>query len=113
MTKIKFDHIRVKKVTEELLSECLNLLSAGQKEYAGSLSTPFGNFERISDRLGISREAVLLVYATKHLDGIFSFVNGHKSQRENVRGRIHDLIVYMCILRAMIDETEEDETEEK
>jgi hypothetical protein len=46
---------------------------------------------------------VLWVYARKHIDGIVAYLQGHKSQREDVRGRINDLIVYCIILRAMIE----------
>ena len=47
-----------------------------------------------------------MVYLLKHIDGISSFVNGHKSQREDVRGRITDVIVYLCLLWGMIEEDE-------
>lgn len=87
-----------------VFSECEHLRDAGQAEYAHRDENAFANFERVGERLGLNRKQVLLVYAEKHLDGIHSFVNGHKSQREDVRGRINDLIVYMCLLRGMIDE---------
>ena len=47
-----------------------------------------------------------MVYLLKHIDGISSYVNGHKSQREDVRGRITDSIVYLCLLWGMIEERE-------
>jgi len=40
----------------------------------------------------------------KHIDGICAYVKGHKSQRENVRGRMTDVIVYLCLLWGMIDD---------
>ena len=79
----------------------------GQKEYARKNSNAFANFERISENLDIKREEVLLVYLLKHIDGICSFVKGHKSQRENVRGRLTDAIVYLCLLWGMIDDDDE------
>ena len=42
----------------------------------------------------------------KHIDGLCSWVDGHKSQRENVRGRITDVIVYCCLLWGMVEEQE-------
>ena len=45
-----------------------------------------------------------MVYVLKHIDGISSFVNGHHSQREDVRGRITDVIVYLCLLWGMIED---------
>tara|TARA_Y100000004_G_scaffold56902_1_gene63309 strand:+ start:3076 stop:3225 length:150 start_codon:yes stop_codon:yes gene_type:complete len=49
---------------------------------------------------------VLLIYTLKHIDGICSFVEGHKSQREDVRGRITDVIVYLCLLWGMVEEND-------
>lgn len=77
---------------------------AGQKEYARKNDNAFANFERVGNNLGISKEKVLLVYLLKHIDGICSFVEGHKSQREDVRGRLTDAIVYLCLLWGMVDE---------
>lgn len=62
--------------------------------------------ERVAERTGISREQVLMVYLEKHMDGIHAWVNGHRSQREGVRGRINDAVVYLTILRAMADDLE-------
>jgi hypothetical protein len=75
----------------------------GQKEYARKSDNAFANFERVGENLGIPREKVLLVYLLKHIDGICSFAEGHKSQREDVRGRITDVIVYLCLLWGMVD----------
>lgn len=79
----------------------------GQKEYARKQNNAFANFERIGENLDISREEVLLVYLLKHIDGICSYVKGHRSQREDVRGRITDVIVYLCLLWGMIDNQEQ------
>ena len=49
---------------------------------------------------------MLLVYLLKHIDGICSYVKGHKSQREDVRGRMTDVIVYICLLWGMVEEEE-------
>lgn len=79
------------------------LRQAGQKEYAGG-ENAFGNFERLAAKLQLPREKVLWVYLTKHLDGIEAWLNGHKSQREPVTGRIEDAIVYLLLLHAMASE---------
>jgi hypothetical protein len=49
-----------------------------------------------------------MVYLLKHIDGISSFVNGHESQREDVRGRITDAIVYLCLLWGMVESKEKE-----
>ena len=80
--------------------------AAGQKEYARKSRNAFANFQRIGDNLKISREEVLLVYLLKHIDGICSYANGHKSQREDIRGRITDAIVYLCLFWGMVEEND-------
>ena len=76
---------------------------AGQKEYARKQDNAFANFERIGKNLELDKKEVLLVYLLKHIDGICAYVKGHKSQREDVRGRITDVIVYLCLLWGMIE----------
>ena len=88
---------------QKIFLEIQKTRAAGQKEYARRNNNAFANFERVGENLEISREDVLLVYLLKHIDGICSFVKGHKSQREDVRGRITDAIVYLCLLWGMVE----------
>jgi len=78
----------------------------GQKEYAHTDNNVFANFDRVGSLLSISSEKTLMVYLLKHIDGITAYLSGHKSQREDVRGRIKDAIVYLMLLWAMIEERE-------
>lgn len=82
------------------------LREAGQKEYAHKDSNAFANFDRVGEYLGIERKKVLWTYLQKHLDGIVAHINGHRSQRESVHGRIDDAHVYLELLRAMIIDDE-------
>ena len=88
---------------EHYFTEIMETRKCGQKEYAKT-GNAFANFETLAKDLGMSQEKVLWVYAMKHRDGIASYLNGHTSQREDVRGRIKDLVVYLFLLWAMIDE---------
>lgn len=97
---------RMSEIMEIIFEECRGLRAAGQKEYAGKGQSAFANFDRVALMTGVERRQNLLVYALKHWDGIVHHVQGQVSQRENVRGRINDLIVYMCLLRGIIDEDE-------
>ena len=45
-----------------------------------------------------------MTYMLKHIDGIAAYVKGHKSQREDVTGRITDCMVYLMLLWGMIQE---------
>lgn len=84
--------------------EIMALREAGQNEYAHNADNAFANFERAAGDLALDRKMVLWIFAMKHRDGITSFLKGHRSQREDVRGRINDLIVYLFLLRGMIDD---------
>ena len=90
---------------KDKLLEISSTSESGQKEYALNADA-FDNFNRLSNELNISREQVLMVYFSKHRDGIISYLKGHKSQREPVQGRIKDCIVYLMLLWAMVDENE-------
>lgn len=84
--------------------EIMALRNAGQKEYAHDDGSPFANFERGAKDMGIDRKQVLWVYAMKHKDGIAAHLKGQVSQREDVRGRVNDLIVYLLLLRGILNE---------
>lgn len=102
--------MKTKKDIQELMNRIFKELQetreAGQKEYAHDSENAFRNFESLSTELKISREQVLWVYVKKHLDGIVSWINGHKSQREDVRGRIKDVMVYLVLLWGMADDSD-------
>lgn len=89
-------------VMESLFAELDKLRGAGQKEYARRLENAHGNFDRIGEFLNLPPEKVLLVYALKHLDGIASYADGHRSQRESVKGRILDVMVYMALFYGLV-----------
>ena len=79
----------------------------GQKEYAHDNDNVFANFDRVGSLLSITSEKTLMVYLLKHIDGITAHIDGHQSQREDVRGRIKDAIVYLMLLWAMVEERDE------
>lgn len=95
---------KMKRVVRSQLKEVLKTRDAGQKEYAHNIDNVFANFERTSSLLDIPRDKALMVFFLKHVDGISAYVKGHKSQREDVTGRITDAIVYLCLLRGMIED---------
>jgi len=92
---------------DRIFKEVLSIRDAGQKEYARSTDDVHANFKRVGNWTDTDPKKVMLTYLIKHIDGICSYVNGHKSQREDVRGRITDTIVYLCLLWGYIDEEEE------
>jgi len=90
---------------ETIQVEISKTRKSGQNEYAHEEDNVFANFDRIADALDTTREKVLMTYLLKHVDGIKAYVNGYKSQREDVRGRLADIIVYSMLLWGMIEES--------
>ena len=82
----------------------LSIYGDGHKEYAHRDADVHANFKRVGEALGLDPKLVLLVYLLKHMDGISAYCQGHKSQREDVRGRITDAKVYLSLLWAMVEE---------
>jgi hypothetical protein len=101
MTKDEFN----KFIRRKFDNDILDTSKSGQSEYALSQDA-FDNFNRLATELGVSRQQVLLVYFSKHRDGVISYIKGHKSQREPVQGRIKDMIVYLFLLWGMVEEEE-------
>ena len=95
---------QMKRVVRKQLKQVLKTRDAGQKEYAHDVDNVFANFERSASLLDIPRDKALMVFLLKHIDGISAHVKGHTSQREDVTGRITDAIVYLCLLRGMIED---------
>ena len=100
MTTEEFKHL----FDNEIMPAIRSMRDAGQKEYAQDSDEIFANFHRIAEDMDIDRKKVLMTYFLKHVDGINAFIKGHKSQREDVTGRITDCIVYLMLLWGMINE---------
>ena len=92
---------------DRILKKVSIMRQAGQSEYAHDNDNVFANFDRVGSLLSITSEKTLMVYLLKHIDGITAYLAGHKSQREDVRGRIKDAIVYLILLWAMVEERDE------
>ena len=98
-------HIEMMNLMDDISLKIKDMHTKGSQEYAMNQSNVFANFERIAEQTGSDREMVLWIYLMKHIDGIASYLKGHKSQREDVTGRLTDAIVYLCILWGMIEQT--------
>ena len=97
-------HSQMAKLMDDILKEVVVTRDSGQKEYAHDDDDVFANFNRVAHLLEEDRKKVLMTYMLKHVDGIAAYVKGHKSQREDVTGRITDCIVYLMLLWGMIEE---------
>ena len=100
-------HIEMMNLMDDISLKIKDMHTEGQKEYAMTQDNVFANFQRIAEQTGQDQKMVLWIYLMKHIDGIAAHIKGHRSQREDVRGRLTDAIVYLCILWGMI-ESEDD-----
>jgi len=84
------------------------------KEYSGAIDSKddrLANFKRLATKLGVTPETVCLIYGTKHLDAIDTFVKTIQRTgdppvqlSEPIDGRFHDAVLYMILLSALIAE---------
>lgn len=89
-----------------LLQEVILMGETKGKEYANGYDR-FGNFNRLSERLGMSNLKVAYIYLTKHLDAIESYIKtGETHSNESIRGRLVDAITYLTLIAGMIREDE-------
>lgn len=82
-------------------------------EYAGTADR-LANFKRNAEACGITMEQCWRVYAGKHWDAISQYVKDDAAgtpdvvRLEPLRGRVHDLIVYLLLFECMLVERERD-----
>jgi hypothetical protein len=105
----KYSHEQYAALLQKILGEMQKLAELKGGEYAGD-SDRLANFRRNGEALGLPMETVWAVYAGKHWDAIQQWVKDQRAdtQRERlepIEGRIHDLMVYLTLLAAMVDES--------
>lgn len=94
---------------EEHHERMVSLTKGKGEEYSRS-ADQFANFERGAKDLGITREQVLLVYLSKHMDSIKTIVQRLTGPgfdldfSEPPESRIDDAILYLLLLKGMFRE---------
>lgn len=94
---------------DELHERLLTLTKTKGEEYKQREDNQFSNFDWLAKTLSLTREQVLVVYLTKHLNSINTWVSDcargeNRSYSEPVFGRIDDAILYLLLLRGMAEE---------
>lgn len=77
-------------------------------EYAGDVDR-LANFRRNAERWGMTMEQCWGVYVSKHYDAVQQYVQDlasgkDRKRMESLGSRIDDIIVYMLLFKAMLDE---------
>jgi hypothetical protein len=89
-------------------TQMMDLARTKGSEYAHGADR-LDNFRRAAKEFDIPMELVWRIYASKHWDSITTYirdlVKGTDRQRsEPISGRIDDLLVYLLLLKAMVEE---------
>ena len=88
----------------ETVESIQHLLTVKGGEYAGT-EDRLSNFKRGATLTGATPLQVAFIYASKHYDGIASFVRDPKRKgSEPIEGRFDDLINYCILMKALIRE---------
>jgi hypothetical protein len=104
MTRDEFAHLlrKLHDAEDEVYTQ-------GSKEYAAE-DDAFHNFDTVGEIVRcphcakpIGPLVVAMVYFLKHVFGVLAWVGGHRSQREDVQGRIKDARLYLGLTAAMAD----------
>lgn len=98
-----------RKTIDELHERLVALTVTKGEEYKRREDNQFSNFERGAAALGLTREQVLMVYLSKHLDSITTWVRDtargeSREYAEPITGRVDDAILYLLLLRGMATE---------
>ena len=106
-----FPHSEYNKLTEKTFSTIRELAKKKGGEYSGD-DDRLANFRRNAETLGVPMETVWAVYAAKHWDALMQFVKdehaGKQRERmEPISGRVDDLLVYLMLFKAMLQEKED------
>jgi hypothetical protein len=106
-----YTHARYKILLDATMIEMTKLGELKGGEYAGDVDR-LANFRRNGENLGLPMETVWAVYAGKHWDAITQFIKDQREGKERVRlegigGRVDDLLVYLILFKAMLDEREQ------
>jgi hypothetical protein len=108
MTTEKFDE-----VINYRLNECKRILIEKAKEYAKGDEDRLHNFNKAAEITGESREKCLFGFALKHLVSVMDIVKevneGKIPKRELTSEKIGDLINYLLLLEASIEDKRYDE----
>jgi hypothetical protein len=105
-----YSHERYAQLLDDTFESIVQLSALKGGEYSGD-SDRLENFRRNGEKLGLPMEVVWAVYVNKHYDAVMQYINdlvaGKTRERmESLAGRVDDIIVYMLLFKAMLEESE-------
>ena len=108
-----YSHTRWSTLLARTFEQIELLATAKGGEYSGD-DDRLANFRRNAQALGIPKEVVWATYASKHYDALMQYIKdenlGTTRQRlEPLASRCDDLIVYLLLFKAMLEEKDQPE----
>jgi len=108
MSQSVYSHASYQTLVEKTFDNVKHLSRTKGGEYAGD-NDRLANFRRNGAALGLEMETIWSVYAAKHWDAIQQYVRDRQSNTprvtaEPIDGRVDDLITYLILFKAMVDE---------
>jgi hypothetical protein len=97
----------VLEVVELTMRRILEMRKVKARDYSPDEDDAFSGVRRVAVKMKLSVMRLLMVYLSKHLDAIETCVWRHDAKLElieSVDGRIDDVILYLCLLKAAIVE---------
>lgn len=99
---------RYNNIVEDTFRKIEELAEKKGHEYSGD-EDRLANFRRNGNNLDLPMEVIWSVYAAKHWDAITQYIKDYNSNNivmrmEPIEGRVDDLIVYLLLFKAMLDE---------
>lgn len=103
-----YSHQRYNELVNETVEKIRELSALKGGEYAGDVDR-LANFRRNAEDSGLLMEQVWRVYCAKHWDAVGQYIrdlaSGKERKRmESILGRADDIIVYMILFKAMVEE---------
>lgn len=104
-----FPHDKYSQLMENTFQQLRDLSILKGGEYSGDTDR-LANFRRNAAALGLDYRQIWAVYSAKHWDAIIQYVKdlaeGKQRRRlEGLEGRCDDLIVYLLLFKAMLQES--------
>lgn len=103
-----YEHSRYNALVDETVEKIVKLSVEKGGEYAGDRDR-LANFRRNGDAMELPMETIWRVYAGKHWDAITQYIvdiqqGKTRPRMESIAGRADDLIVYLLLFKAMVEE---------